>query len=457
MYSDSDTIAAIATAAGPGGISIVRVSGPHALEIADKLFKCSGPPPSRRAANTFTHGHISDPESGSTIDEVVLLIFKAPHSYTRQDTVEVQGHGGRSSARRIFRTVLKAGARAAEPGEFTRRAFLNGRIDLVQAEAVADLVLSASDRCAAAAIEQLDGKLTLSIGEAYDDMVKVAAEIESSLDMLTEEGLGPDLEEVSGQLRGVGTRLEKLCSTFDEGRLLREGARVVISGPTNAGKSSLLNALLGCDRSITSEIPGTTRDTVEEQIVISGIPVRLIDTAGLRDSTCAIEREGVTRAIHAMSTAQITVLVLDVSMGLSVAVLESLKHLDPARSLVVLNKTDLDKRLTGQDVSPLKAVETCLIRSEGLEQVRAEIAALLDIDQATPAHSTVSERHFQRIQNALNALNKALGILQEEREAGLALCAADLRTSLDELGYITGRLYSEELLDNIFSRFCIGK
>ncbi|OQW97779.1 MAG: tRNA uridine-5-carboxymethylaminomethyl(34) synthesis GTPase MnmE [Verrucomicrobia bacterium A1] len=310
MHASPDTIAAIATAPGEGSVAIVRVSGPESLAIADAAFKASGPPPSARPSPALVHGHAVAAD-GLILDEALLLIMRSPKSFTREDVVEFQCHGGAVSAARILQRLIECGCRPAGPGEFTRRAFLNGRMDLTQAEAVLDLVRAHSDRAAAVAMEQLRGALRRRTDEIYDDALRIAVSLESSLDFPEDDLPGFSLDTLKASLQKDVERCRTLAGSCREGRLLRDGIRVVIAGRPNVGKSSLFNLLLGRDRTIVSPHAGTTRDTVEEWISIDGYGVRLVDTAGIRPSTCPIEQEGVRRAIDQLSSAGLILSVVD--------------------------------------------------------------------------------------------------------------------------------------------------
>lgn len=459
VVSANDTIAAIATAPGEAAISIVRISGPASLAIADAVFRVCGSPPSQRPGGTFVHGYVRADFGGSTgdLDEAILLLFRAPHSYTREDVVEIQCHGGRASARRVLDAVLNAGARPAEPGEFTLRAFLSGRIDLLQAEAVADLIRAQSDRAAAAAFEQLEGGLTRVFRKLYDDALDVASDLESTLDF-EEDDLPTEA------LRGIGERLgkvrdlaEALLGTWGEGHVLREGALVVICGRPNVGKSTLLNALLGKDRAIVTEMPGTTRDTIEETIILDGIPIRLVDTAGLRDTECRIEREGVFRAQALMRKADVLVYMVDGSRALEAEDRSALQEMDPERTVVMLNKSDLGLRLSAEDVRPHAAVKSSLIDGRGVDDLRQAVVSLLGIASVREPHATISERHRQIVQNALNDINESIRLLESERNDSVILAANAIRSMLHQIGTATGRTYSDELLKSIFTKFCVGK
>ena len=456
MATQTDTIAAIATAAGAAGISIVRLSGPAALSIADAVFR--GPVrPSDAHSHTFVHGHIAPDAGGSDdLDEVILLVYRQPRSYTREDVVEIQGHGGRLPSQRILRAVLAQGARPAEPGEFTRRAFLNGRIDLLQAEAVADLIMARSERAAATAMEQLEGRLSTAFGVVYDELMTVAADCEAILDFGDDELPDTVLPNRVLSLRRIVGQLEALLASWEEGHLLRDGARVVIAGRPNVGKSTLLNALLGHDRAIVSEAPGTTRDTIEEELILGGVPLRLTDTAGLRDADCHIEKQGIQRAQASMSRADITIYIIDGSTPLTSEDRTSLQNAAPS-CLVVLNKQDLGTVLNPSDVSPHVAVTTSLKTGSGLDSLKDTLLALLGILPDTAPHATISERHRQLVQSALNALNEGCSILERSDDADLVPAASLLRQALEQLGEATGAQYTTELLDKIFSRFCIGK
>lgn len=452
-----DTIAAIATAPGEAGIAILRVSGPGAFHIADRVFAGTRKP-SEAPANTVLYGQLVAAETGAPIDEVILLTFRAPRSYTREDVIEIQGHGGRVTVRRMLRAVLACGARLAEPGEFTRRAFLNGRIDLVQCEAVADLIRAQSDRAAAAALEQLNGVTSHSIECIYNDLIDLDADIEATMDFVEDElppGINAALHE---RLNACRASVKTLLDTWEEGHLLREGATVVISGEPNVGKSTLMNRLLGRARSIVTDIPGTTRDTIEEQLVIGGAPIRLVDTAGLREADCAVEREGIRRAESAMQAADVNLYVLDGSRPLAQAEAGRLAALRGARSLVVINKADLGVKLVPGDIpAGLPQVTISLLDEGAAAVVRGVIGEVLHLHPDAPPHAAISERHRMALAEVLTELDQADAMMGRADIDGNLLVAEHLRVALALLGEITGREYSEELLDSIFSRFCIGK
>lgn len=452
----NDTIAAIATAPGEAGISIVRVSGPRAFDVADRVFACEGPPPSRRGQHTFAYGHVRV-ESGP-VDEALILFMRAPASYTREDTIEIQGHGGSVNARRVLRAVLDAGARTAEPGEFTRRAFLNGRIDLTQAEAVLDLIRARSDRAAAAALEQLEGGLTRSFHKLYDDLIAVGADLEATLDF-PEEGLPETV------MAGIVSRLQSACGsmgrligTWGEGHLLREGALVVISGRPNVGKSTLLNALLDRDRAMVSGIPGTTRDVIEESLVLDGIPLRLADTAGLRDSDCELEQEGVRRTRAQRDRADLHLYVVDGSEPLHDEDKRHVEDLRPEQGILVLNKADLGQHGDMLSLGGHTQVSTSMVHRTGLRELKCLICGKLDGHRhAGGPRALVSERHRRLLLDAQRELDAALDLLKIGADDQIVLASTRIRDALDCIGQATGRTYSDELLDNIFSRFCIGK
>lgn len=456
----TDTIAAISTAPGEAGIAIVRVSGPRSLAIADRIFHGVGPAPSQRAPRTFVLGRVRGPGSGKDevdLDEVILLIYRAPHSYTREDVVEIQGHGGRACAQRVLRAVMEAGARLAEPGEFTKRAFLNGRLDLLQAEAVADLIKAKSERAAVAALDQLDCSLSIVIQRSYDDIIMCASDLEASLDFVEDEGYVNDSTDIVHALRSVRSRLQALILTWDEGRILRDGALVVISGRPNVGKSTLFNALLGMDRAIVTDTPGTTRDTIEESVILDGAPVRLIDTAGIGEPECQIEREGVRRAQASRERADIVIYVVDWSEPLRDEDLVSLNQLKPRRHIVVVNKTDLSGRMTDRSFGASPVVRCSSVDRTGLTELKEAIISCLGLQQDAPPHAVVSERHRSILQDTLESVDEAIDLLHGRGLDVADLAAAALRYGLERLGTATGKVYGDELLKAIFSRFCVGK
>lgn len=449
-----DTIAAIATPIGEAGIAVVRVSGPESFRVADAVFRGKGPPPSQRRSGTFVHGHVVDGDE--VMDEVLLLVMRGRSSYTGEDTVELQGHGGAMPARRVLRRVLQAGARMAEPGEFTKRAFLNGRMDLTQAEAVLDLIRARSDRAASAALQQLDGALGRRINDIYDLLMDLAADVEASLDFPEEELPTDVVANLTARVVKVMETLKELFATITEGRLLRDGVRVVIAGRPNAGKSTLLNALLGSDRSIVSHHPGTTRDTIEEQIVIDGVPVCLVDTAGLHDSTCEVEQEGIRRTIKVLQNSDAYLYVVDGSLPCHEEDQRRLIGFPPEQCLIIKNKVDLGDRWNFGDERYV-TVSTVLVSEVGLSDVRRKLSALVARDNALheSTHIVISERHASLIDFSIQHLVQAVSTIDKEYTRDLA--ASRIRDALEALGRIVGRVYETDLLNSVFSRFCIGK
>jgi tRNA modification GTPase len=451
----TDTIAAIATPPGQGGVGIVRVSGSKVWKLADAIFQ-SSERPSLAKGGTFLHGKVID-ASGIEIDEALCLIFRAPKSYTGEDTIEIQGHGGPVVLKKILRRCLEAGARMAEPGEFTKRAFLNGKMDLVQAEAVADLIHAQSDRAAQAALEQLEGGLSKQFNALYDGLMGTAADIETTLDFVEDELPGDVFPTLGKKLDESFQGLETLLRTWDEGRLLREGARVVVMGRPNAGKSTLFNTLLGHDRAIVTELPGTTRDVLEETFVLDGVPLRILDTAGLRETECLIEQEGIRRARAHSAAADIALYLIDSSLPFSDEDDEHLARLNSTRTVVVLNKTDRKHSGFKFQVSGFQLLEISLINGAGIYELKAAISKKLGGISNAPAHAVISERHRDLLETARVELEQAREQLADGGELGAAPAVEHLRAALEVLGQVTGRVYHNELLDNIFSRFCIGK
>ncbi|MFU8781126.1 MAG: tRNA uridine-5-carboxymethylaminomethyl(34) synthesis GTPase MnmE [Kiritimatiellia bacterium] len=455
MQAENDTIAAIATAPGAAGIAIIRISGSEAFAIADRIFRCKLPVPSQRPAMQIVYGHIV--ASGKDIDEALLLPFRAPASYTREDIVELHVHGGSISARAALQAIYQAGARPAGPGEFTRRAFLSGRIDLLQAEAVMDLISARSQRAADAAIEQLEGHLSQSFEKIYDALIAVAADLEAQLDFDEDELPARATTELLARLDATRQDLLKLVETWEEGHRLREGTLVVLAGRPNAGKSTLLNLLLGKNRAIVTPIPGTTRDSLEEEVVLQGFPLRIVDTAGLRSADCEIEQEGIRRSRTFMQKAEIVILLLDASRPLDPEDRALLAASTPDKTLVLLNKIDLGQVVHAHDIHAFPVVPCCLLHGEGLDAIKQTLGNMLHLTTQTEAHAVISERHRDMAQQTLQALNQAREILNKQEESCEMMAALALRDGIEPLGQITGRSYHDNLLEAIFSRFCVGK
>jgi len=455
MNYENDTIAAIATAPGEAGIAVVRISGNKSLSIADK-FLASNKKPSQCKRPALLHGHFRFEDE--EIDEVLVLVMPKPKSYTKEDIVEIQCHGGYLVSQRILRCLLAAGARMANPGEFTARAFLNGRLDLVQAEAVADLIHAQTERATKSAVEQLKGDLSQKLDLVYANIMDIISDLESGLDFSEEEAPPVPSVYIRNRMTVIQKEIEELISTHDEGTLLREGARVVISGKPNVGKSTLLNKLLDSERAIVSEIPGTTRDTIEERIVLDGFPIILTDTAGLRDTECQIEAEGIRRTMYQIDRANLHIYIIDASIGVTAEDKTFLEKQDPARSILVRNKVDLGTNKTSEIVK-LDCIDAILVDKQGLTEIKDMLKAKLEmhLNVRDEPHSTISERHYKALTIVRCELKEADRLVREIVDGYEVLAVEHLRTAAETIGEILGKNYHQDLLDSVFSKFCIGK
>jgi tRNA modification GTPase len=504
-----DTIAAIATPLGEGGLAVVRLSGPQALAVADKSFLPIGKnslKPSVATSHTIHYGKIvrrnpGAPASGrlggaqsedacrqgcrrsqagtedfQVVDEVLLAVLRAPRTFTREDTVEITCHGGILPAKLVLDTLLENGARPAEPGEFTRRAFLNGRLDLAQAEAVADLIHSRTELALAAANEQLAGKLSQRINELRDDLMHTLAHVEAHIDF-PDEDIAPDTKaQLLERLEDGEKFVDELLRTANEGQILRRGIRAAIVGRPNVGKSSLLNQLLGRDRAIVSPIPGTTRDTIEETANIRGLPVVFIDTAGLREARDEIEQEGIRRSRESLARSEFILHVLDASEPLTNEDEKYLAGFAAKKRILVRNKIDLPVKLAlpsergspepqragnigsaaaGDSRAPI--VDVCCLSGQGIEPLKDAIKKLIWSGEirAEMLQVMINSRHQDALNRARAAIQRTIDALRAD--ATLELVAMDLRSAVNSVGEIVGKTATEDLLDSIFSQFCIGK
>jgi tRNA modification GTPase len=443
-----ETITAISTPAGEGAIALIRVSGLDAIAVADKIFR-GKEKPSRFASHVQHFGEILD-GADHLIDQVVLSIHRAPASYTGEDLVEVSCHGGALVSAKVLEACLRAGARAARPGEFTERAFLNGKMDLTQAEAVIDLIRAKTDLALRSATEQLEGRLGEKIRKIRDNLISLLAHIDASIDF-PEEGIAPDEEEtLRARLDSVREEIATLLATADQGRILREGVRVVIYGATNAGKSSLLNRLLGYDRVIVSETHGTTRDTIEETVNLDGVPIRLLDTAGLRASASELEREGIARTEKSLQLADLRLHIADRNAL-------RLPHFDErtedANEIVILNKSDLPEH---SDWKNFRALRISCVTGEGLPQLQKEILARITKQNLRPESTVaINTRHRDCLRRALEACDGAATAMGETLSPEYV--AVDLNEALRAVGEVIGAVDVEQILDSVFGQFCIGK
>jgi tRNA modification GTPase len=444
----TDTIAAISTPPGEGAIALVRMSGANAIEIAGKIFR-GKEQPSRFASHLQHLGEIFSAEN-QLIDQVVISVHRAPASYTREDLVEIGCHGGTLVSAKVLEACLRAGARSARPGEFTERAFLNGKMDLTQAEAVIDLIRARTDLALRSATEQLEGRLGDQIRKIRDELIALLAHINASIDF-PEEGIDPDEDEtLSARLDSVREQIAALLATADQGRVLREGVRVVIYGATNAGKSSLLNRLLGYDRVIVSDTHGTTRDTIEESVILEGMPIRLLDTAGLRASKNELEREGIVRTERSLQLADLRLHIADRNAPKPA-------HFngpgDCTNELVVLNKSDLSEHSDWKGVPGLRL--SC-VTGAGLSQLQDEILTRIRQQNLRPESAiAINMRHRDCLRRALESCDRAQTALGEDLSGEYV--AVDLDQALRAVGEVIGVVDVEQILDSVFSQFCIGK
>jgi tRNA modification GTPase len=449
-FSTADTIVAIATPSGRGGIGVVRVAGPSAVEIVSRLSGVDALEARHATFTRFTH-----PENAVVIDQVVVTWFQAPHSYTGDDVVEVSAHGSPWVLQQIVDVVCASGARLAEPGEFTFRAYLNGRLDLVQAEAVADLIDAVTPLQARVAVDQLEGTLTKRVAQIDTQLFEVAAKLEASLDFPDEGFHFIGREEATTGLKTTLTLLDALLADGRRGRLIREGRLVVIAGRPNVGKSSLFNALVGSGRAIVTPVAGTTRDVLTETVDIDGVPITLVDTAGLRDAIDEIEAEGVRRAHEAFQVAALTLVVLDGSQPLTNEDTAILNTIDEPR-IVVSNKSDLKTDGGPGFQPPVNTIPVSSRTGRGLDELRQSIiTALAGADDLRDTPLVSNQRHLQCAATAREAVAGA--IAAAEAGATEELVLAELSDARQALEWLTGRRTPDDVLAHIFSHFCIGK
>ena len=455
----TDTIAAIATAMTSSGIGIIRISGGQAFEVIEKIFKKkNGGKIDLSRSHTVQYGYICDQDD--VIDEVLVLVMKGPHSYTAEDTVEIDCHGGVLMMKKILETVIKYGARPAEPGEFTKRAFLNGRIDLSQAEAVIDVINAQNDYALKSSVSQLKGKMSEKIKALREKIIYEIAYIESALDDPEHISLDGYGEQLAEKLEPMVKELERLIASADNGKVMSEGVKTVILGKPNAGKSSLMNVLVGEERAIVTDIAGTTRDTLEEHIRLRGISLNVVDTAGIRDTEDVVEKIGVTKARTAAEDADLIIYVVDASVPLDENDKDIIEMIRNRKAVVLLNKTDLEQvvsaeeleKQTGHQVIPVSAKE-----ETGIEELEKEIQSMFyqgDIDFNDEVYVT-NVRHKTALTESLSSLK----LVQKSIEDGMPedFYSIDLMNAYEQLGTIIGEAVEDDLVNEIFSKFCMGK
>ncbi|MCP0887440.1 tRNA uridine-5-carboxymethylaminomethyl(34) synthesis GTPase MnmE [Ligilactobacillus sp. WILCCON 0076] len=458
--TEYDTIAAISTPPGEGAISIVRLSGEDAIAIAQRVFK--GKDLTAVATHTINYGHIIDPKTNIEIDEVMISVMRAPKTFTREDVIEINCHGGIVATNKILQLLLSNGARLAEPGEFTKRAFLHGRIDLTQAESVMDLIRAKTDRSMKVALNQLDGNLSHLIRNLRQDILDVLAQVEVNIDYPEYD----DVETMTTKLlkekaQEVKARIQQLLKTAQQGKVLREGLATAIVGRPNVGKSSLLNHLLHEDKAIVTEIAGTTRDVIEEYVNVRGVPLKLVDTAGIRETTDKVEAIGVERSRKAIDQADLVMLVLNSSEALTTEDQKLIAATQDKKRIVILNKTDLARKLDETElqkyVSQDEILATSVLKNSGMDELEEKIAILFfgGIENSQTTVMVTNARHIGLLNQAEDSLDAVLSGIS----AGMPvdLVQIDMTNAWELLGEITGDSYQDELLTQLFSQFCLGK
>ena len=459
MFID-DTIAAIATAPGEGGIGIIRISGEKSRQVAQSIFKSkSGKMIKDYNARTLIYGTVVDNEK--VIDEVLVAYMKGPNSYTAEDVIEINCHGGFISVKKILELILSKGVRLAEAGEFTKRAFLNGRIDLSQAEAIIDVIKSKTDMAHEVAQSQLEGSLAKKIKDLRMNVTEVLAHLEVSIDFAeedVEEITYQTLEEKALELRN---EIKKLYDTAESGKILRDGLKTVIVGKPNVGKSSLLNSILGENRAIVTDIAGTTRDVIEEFVNIKGIPLKIVDTAGIRETEDVVEKIGVEKSRESFSTADLVIMVLDASRKLSEEDMEILESLKNKKTIVLLNKMDLEPQIELEKIEEFVNSEDIIkisaLKHQGIEELQDKIEAMVYHGSVKNSSNLMitNSRHKDALFKAYESINDAISAI--EQRMPYDFIEVDFKNIWDYLGYINGDTVREDLLDTIFANFCIGK
>lgn len=454
------TIVSISTAPGIGGIGIIRMSGKKSFEILDKIFKLKT---SQKIEDikgyTIKYGHIV--ENNEIIDEVLVSYFKAPRSYTTENMCEINSHGGNVVVKKILEICLKNGAELAEPGEFTKRAFLNGRIDLAQAESVIDVINAKSDKEAKSGIKQLEGYLSKEIKGIKQEILDVLVNIEVTIDYPEYDTPEVQEKEIAQMLESVGKKLKKLEKSFDNGKIIKDGIKTAIIGKPNAGKSSLLNAILKEDRAIVTDIAGTTRDTIEEFVTINGIPLNLVDTAGIREASDEVEKIGVEKSIKQANDADLIIAIFDSSKDLEEEDIEILNLIKGKKSIILLNKSDLNSKINENDDRFTSITENILrisaLNKYGIDELYEKIAELFNLNEINLDNEILitNIRHKNIISKSLENVNKAKEAL--EINMPIDIITIYIKEILEDLGEITGEVVTEDIINEIFSKFCLGK
>ncbi|PTJ15722.1 tRNA uridine-5-carboxymethylaminomethyl(34) synthesis GTPase MnmE [Staphylococcus simulans] len=458
---DLDTITSISTPMGEGAIGIVRLSGSRAIEITDKLYK-GKKPLAEVDSHTINYGHIVDPDTNEVVEEVMVSVLRAPKTFTREDIVEINCHGGILTINRVLELTMTAGARMAEPGEYTKRAFLNGRIDLSQAEAVMDFIRSKTDRASKVAMNQIEGRLSDMIKRQRQSILEILAQVEVNIDYPeyddVEDATTEFLLEKSEEIK---SEIDRLLATGTQGKIMREGLSTVIVGKPNVGKSSMLNNLIQDNKAIVTEVAGTTRDVLEEYVNVRGVPLRLVDTAGIRETEDIVEKIGVERSRKALSEADLILFVLNYNEALTeedVKLYEVIKNED---AIVIVNKTDLEQHLDLDEirdmVGDMPVIETSMLKQEGIDQLEEQIRDLFFGGEVQNQDMTYvsNSRHISLLKQARHSIQDAI----DAAEAGIPMdmVQIDLTRTWEILGEIIGASASDELIDQLFSQFCLGK
>ena len=454
------TIASISTAPGIGGIGIIRMSGEKTFEILGKIFKAKTPQKIEDIKGyTIKYGHIVDDEE--IIDEVLVSYFKAPKSYTTENMCEINSHGGNVIVKKILELCLENGAELAEPGEFTKRAFLNGRIDLAQAESVIDVINSKSDKEAKSGIKQLEGYLSKEIKDIKQEILDVLVNIEVTIDYPEYDTPEVQENEMKKMLESVGDKLNKLEKSFDNGKIIKEGIKTAIIGKPNAGKSSLLNAILKEERAIVTDIAGTTRDTIEEFVTVNGIPLKLVDTAGIREASDEVEKIGVEKSIKQAEDADLIIAIFDSSKELTGEDLEILNLIKNKKAIILLNKTDLKSVITDRD-KRLKAITQNILKisalnKTGIDLLYEKISEMFNLNEINLDNDILitNVRHKNIISKAIENVRKAIEALNMNMP--IDIITIYIKDILEDLGEITGEVVTEDIINEIFSKFCLGK